>query len=176
MKINHRAKPFLVWKEVWVGSPPVIPSKQLRLWVWVIASLNLMLFLLQDFQIQSPKKEMKMSKAQSDALTESRKLLGVGSEGFIRQKKEREEEREEWKHRFKATLWAPSACGLCRSLAPILSSAQFLRSRDPPGLGTLHCKFCRRAVTWQVEHAWKVSLLWGEKLRNLSNDTLDTTK
>lgn len=50
-----------------------------------------------------------------------------------------------------------------------------LRSRPgrkvPPPQGTWlppqgHCEGSRRAVTWQVEHAWKVSLLWGEKLRS----------
>lgn len=69
-----------------------------------------------------------MSKAQSDAVIESRKLLGVGSEAFYQAP-------EESKHRFKTTLWAPSACGLCGSPAPILSSAQFLGSHDSSDWG-----------------------------------------
>lgn len=105
-------------------------------------SFSFSLLLSQDYQIQLFEKEMEMSKAQSDA-GESRKLLGVGEGrgGFMRHigQAGRWEGREELmvNTQVQNNLWAPSACGLCRSLTPILSSAQVLRSHDCPRVGTL---------------------------------------
>lgn len=172
-------KGFFIFKKVWVAPHPH-PSATPSQTAGVVGSgHNFSLSLspsLSSFyetsKIHPFKKEVEMSKAQSGAPTQRRKLPRGAVKGLwgTRQQVGREEGQT-----VNTQVWSNNLCinrvfclWLCTSLTRHLSwprSSVPMTAGDwapipgaPWGLW--------ESVTWRVEHGWKVSLLWGEELRS----------